>query len=158
MVCAMRLNIYSYRSFRNSLFRFRNAETSIWSDSPCCSYSCDSCCVKSDTKFHRFHNLWCFVHCLKCRVRRWYRTRTHFKHNATCWIAFANEHRKQYKKQKREREKKKRTFNGIQSVIQLDMLDHRTLDRSPELEQLTNRWNNSIKLKAFKFPEACIIL
>lgn len=40
----------NYLSFRSSLLRFRNDETSIWSDSPCCSYNCDSCCVKSDTK------------------------------------------------------------------------------------------------------------
>lgn len=43
----------SYRSFRNSLFRFRNVDTSICSDSPCCSYNWDNCCVKSDTKYHQ---------------------------------------------------------------------------------------------------------
>lgn len=47
------IQIFSYLSFRNSLFRFRNVDTSIWSDSPCCSYNWDNCCVKSDTEYHQ---------------------------------------------------------------------------------------------------------
>lgn len=49
----------SYRSFRNSLFRFRNVDTSICSDSPCCSYNWDNCCVKSDTENHQSKVILC---------------------------------------------------------------------------------------------------